>query len=105
VQGGDTFHQKGVLILGNGTNYPVDERGQRVKLTPQSNPAVGTWNQLSSSGVDADGKNGRIPGYPPPVYDPYPYPLHNHQAQRQAFESAIAETYQMQGDQFVPTSN
>lgn len=53
---GDTFHQEGTLILGDGTKYDIDEKWQRVNLPPKNNPAVGTWNQLSSIGVDANGK-------------------------------------------------
>ena len=52
----DTFHQKGTLTLGDGTKVDIDERWQRVKLPPKNNPAIGTWNQLSSKGVDANGK-------------------------------------------------
>jgi hypothetical protein len=53
---GDTFHQKGTLILGDGTKVDINEKWQRVNLPPKNNPAVGTWNQLSSKGVDTNGK-------------------------------------------------
>lgn len=53
---GDTFHQKGTFILGDGTKVNIDEKWQRVNLPPKNNPAIGTWNQLSSKGVDVNGK-------------------------------------------------
>lgn len=52
----DIFHQKGALVLNDGTKVTIDEKWQRVILPPKSNPAIGTWNQLSSKGVDANGK-------------------------------------------------
>lgn len=51
---GDTFHQKGTLVLGDGTKVNIDEKWQRVKFPLKNNPAIGTWNQLSSKGVDAN---------------------------------------------------
>ncbi len=45
------------LTLGDETNVDIDEKWQWVKLPAKNNPAIGTWNQLSS--IDANGKQFR----------------------------------------------
>jgi hypothetical protein len=57
---GDKFYQRGTLTLGNGQVIPIDEVWQ--KITPAQsypdNPAIGAWNQLSSSFTDEHGQKG-----------------------------------------------
>jgi hypothetical protein len=100
---GNTFHQKGTLVLKDGTKYDIDEQWQRVNLPPQKTPGIGTWNQLSSSGVNADGKkwshtNATHSRYM--IITPTHYMLIRHKGKE--FESALAGTYKMQGGKFVP---
>lgn len=54
---GDKFHQKGNIILADGTNIPIDERWKKVETgnSYDNNPAIGTWDQLSSAYTLADG--------------------------------------------------
>lgn len=99
---GDTFHQKGILTYGD-YKINIDEKWQKVKLPAQSNPAIGTWNQLTSSGVDADGKkwshtNATHSRYM--VLTPTHYMLIRHKDNK--FESALSGTYQMEGNKFKP---
>jgi hypothetical protein len=55
---GDKFYMKGPLTLADGTVIPIDEVWQKVKSAQAypKNPAIGTWNQLSSSYTTAEGK-------------------------------------------------
>ena len=54
---GDKFHQKGTLTLADGTIVPIDEIWFKVNSgnSYESNPSVGTWDQLSSSYTLPDG--------------------------------------------------
>jgi hypothetical protein len=55
---GGKFYQKGTVILGDGTVIPIEEAWQKVvtaKAYP-NNPGLGTWNQLSSTYTNQDGK-------------------------------------------------
>ncbi len=57
--GEDQFRQYGVLTLGDGTSYDINETYTRVKADQEYNGAhVGTWNQLSSSFTTEDGTKG-----------------------------------------------
>lgn len=56
---GDTFHQKGVLVMADGTKGNVSHTFMRVKEPKRFEGAhVGTWNQLSSSYTSGDGSKG-----------------------------------------------
>lgn len=53
---GDTFYQKGVLVLGDGTRFSIHNTFLRIiDGKPYTGAHVGTWNQLSSSFTNADG--------------------------------------------------
>jgi hypothetical protein len=55
---GDKFFMSGTLILSDGTVTPIDEVWQKVKFANAypNNPALGTWNQLSSTYTTPEGK-------------------------------------------------
>jgi hypothetical protein len=55
---GDKFYMNGTLILSDGTVTPIDEVWQKVKFANAypNNPALGTWNQLSSTYTTPEGK-------------------------------------------------
>ena len=55
---GDKFIQAGTVITPEGKTATIDELiFKKVKENnPSNNPAIGTWNQLSSSGTGADGQ-------------------------------------------------
>jgi hypothetical protein len=54
----DKFYQKGTVTLADGTVIPIDEVWRKVRPAQSypNNPAIGAWNQLSSSYTDEHGQ-------------------------------------------------
>lgn len=54
---GNTFYQKGILTLGDGSEFPVDEVWTKVETLDSynKNPSIGVWDQLNSSYTLPDG--------------------------------------------------
>lgn len=54
---GDKFYQKGNFIISDTSQVPINHEFIKIKTNKSfpSNPALGAWNQISSSGSSADG--------------------------------------------------
>lgn len=100
---GDTFHQKGTLTLSDGTRYDLDEKWQKAKLAGQANPGMGTWNQLTSSGVRATGEKW---SHTSATHIRYMIVSPTHyiiiRKKDNQFEDVLAGTYRMEGATFIP---
>jgi hypothetical protein len=102
---GDKFYLKGTLNWGDGTITHLDEVWQKVntgKAYP-NNPAVGTWNQLSSTYTEADGKTGSHTNATATrfeVISPSHWMRISHRDNK--FENAFGGTYTMVGDKLIP---
>jgi hypothetical protein len=55
---GDKFYQTGTFIISDTSQIPINHEFVKIKSNNSApdNPALGAWNQLSSSGISSDGK-------------------------------------------------
>lgn len=102
---GDKFIQAGTYTTADGKVATLGEIVfKKVKETTTSNPAIGTWNQLSSSGKDAEGKNWshtnathiRLQTITPTHWMRINY-------KDNKFENAMGGTYRMEGTRCILT--
>ncbi|MDO1450787.1 hypothetical protein Q0590_31225 [Rhodocytophaga aerolata] len=100
---GDKFYQKGSVTLADGTINRINNSFTKVKLPAQNNPATGTWNQLTSSGVDAKGEKWSHTSATHIRYmtiSPTHYIIIRQKDKQ--FEDVLAGSYRMEGDNFIP---
>ncbi len=100
---GDKFIQAGTGMNPDGKKTSYEITFQKVKETPSNNPAIGTWNQLTSSGVDADGKKWSHTNATHLrflVITPTHYMFFREIDNK--FEDAFGGTYKIQGNKFIP---
>jgi hypothetical protein len=101
---GDKFFMKGPLTLGDGTVIPIDEVWQKVNAVKSypKNPALGTWNQLSSSYTMADGKHESLTNATATRFEiitPTHWIRISHRDNK--FEDAFGGTYSLEGNKMI----
>ena len=94
------FKQQGTLVLGDGTQYPINHTFTRVEgATQNSGKQIGTWNQLSSSFLDG---NGAKMSHTNATHIRYQIITPTHWMRislaNGKFENAFGGTYSMNGD-------
>jgi hypothetical protein len=98
---GTTFHQKGNLTIGD-TTMKIDEKWQKVNLPNQKNPAIGSWNQLTSTGV---APNGEKWSHDNSTHKRFVIITPTHwmvlSTKENKFENTRGGTYAMQGDKMM----
>lgn len=100
---GDKFIQKGVATHPNGQKNEYEIVFQKVKLPAQTNPAIGVWNQLTSSGVNAKGEKWSHTSATHIRFmtvSPTHYIIIRKKDNQ--FEDALAGTYRIEGGKFIP---
>lgn len=103
---GDTFIQAGTITYPDGKVATLDALVfQKVKEKGfADNPAIGTWNQLSSKGVDESGKQLWSHTNATHIRFQIISPTHwmRIELQEDEFENAMVATYIMRGDKMYP---
>jgi hypothetical protein len=101
---GDKFHQIGSVTFADGKVMPIKHTFTKVKTPAQNNPAhVGTWNQLTSSGVNAKGEKWSHTSATNIRYmtiSPTHYIIIR--KDNNQLKDVLAGSYKMQGNKFVP---
>lgn len=100
---GDKFIQSGVATHPNGQKNAFEIVFQKAKETASSNPMVGTWNQISSSGVNANGEKWSHTNATHIRFltvSPSHYMIVRMKDNK--FEDALGGTYSLQGNKFIP---
>lgn len=101
---GNKFYQKGILTLADGTQVPIDEVWQKVKSAkPNANNQAGTWEQLSSTTIMADGRKTSLTTATATrfhVATPTHWMRISHRNNK--FEQAMGGTYTTEGNKLYP---
>lgn len=99
---GDKFMQSGSGTNAEGKKVSYVITFQKVKAPAQKNPAIGTWNQLSSKGASASGEKWQHDNTTHTrllVVNPTHFMIIAHDNKQ--FENAIVGSYKMQGNKMV----
>ena len=99
---GNNMKQQGTLVLGDGTQYPIDHTFSRIEGAKQnSGKQIGTWNQLSSTFNTGNGEQSHTNA----THIRYQIITPTHWMRislaNGAFENAFGGTYTMNGNKMM----